>query len=65
MPGLGAPGVESAGIGIADWVAATVAAIDESVGPVAVVGHSGGGNVAWGAADARPERVARAHRLGP
>lgn len=59
MPGLGAPGDESAGIGIADWVAAAVAAIDESVGPVAVVGHSGGGNVAWGAADARPERVTR------
>lgn len=59
MPGLGAPGDESAGIGIADWVAAAVAAIDESAGPVAVVGHSGGGNVAWGAADARPERVTR------
>lgn len=59
MPGLGAPGDESADIGIADWVAATVAAIDESTGPVVVVGHSGGGNVAWGAADARPERVAR------
>ncbi|MEV8166584.1 alpha/beta hydrolase [Microbacterium paraoxydans] len=24
-----------------------------------VVGHSGGGNVAWGVADARPDRVAR------
>ncbi|WP_288120438.1 MULTISPECIES: alpha/beta hydrolase [unclassified Microbacterium] len=59
MPGLGAPGDESADIGIADWVAAAVAAIDESAGPVAVVGHSGGGNVAWGAADARPERVTR------
>jgi len=59
MPGLGAPGSESADIGISDWVDAVVAAIDASEGPVAVVGHSGGGNVAWGAADARPDRVAR------
>ncbi|WP_061781725.1 MULTISPECIES: alpha/beta fold hydrolase [Microbacterium] len=59
MPGLGAPAAESADIGIADWVAATVEAIDAAEGPVVVVGHSGGGNVAWGAADARPDRVAR------
>jgi pimeloyl-ACP methyl ester carboxylesterase len=44
-PGLGVPAPQSADIGIADWVDA--------------VGHSGGGNVAWGAADARPDRVAR------
>ena len=59
MPGLGAPAAESADIGIADWVDAVVAAIDAADGPVAVVGHSGGGNVAWGAADARPDRVSR------
>lgn len=55
MPGVGAPSSESSEIGIADWVAA----IDAAEGPVVVVGHSGGGNVAWGAADARPDRVAR------
>src|SRR5690606_41178313 len=27
--------------------------------PVVLVGHSGGGNVVWGAADARPNLVAR------
>ncbi len=59
MPGTGAPAAESADIGIADWVAAAVTAIDTAEGPVAVVGHSGGGNVAWGAADRRPDRVAR------
>jgi len=59
MPGLGAPASESAQIGIAEWVAAVVTAIDSAEGPVALVGHSGGGNVAWGAADARPDRVAR------
>lgn len=59
MPGVGAPAAESAGIGMADWVAAVVAEIDRLDGPVALVGHSGGGNVVWGAADARPERVTR------
>lgn len=59
MPGVGAPAAESSGIGIADWVAAVVAEIDALPGPVVLVGHSGGGNVAWGAAAARPDRVAR------
>jgi pimeloyl-ACP methyl ester carboxylesterase len=59
MPGVGAPAVESAEVGIADWVDAVVAEIDRTEGPVAVVGHSGGGNIAWGAADARPDRVSR------
>lgn len=59
MPGLGAPASESSEIGIADWIEAAVAAVDAVDGPVVVVGHSGGGNVAWGAADARPDGVAR------
>ena len=53
------PAPASSDIGIADWVDAVVAEIDAIDGPVVVVGHSGGGNVAWGAADARPDRVAR------
>lgn len=44
---------------LADWVAAVVALIDAADERVVLVGHSGGGNVAWGAADARPEAVAR------
>ncbi|MBD7957954.1 alpha/beta hydrolase [Microbacterium sp. Sa4CUA7] len=59
LPGVGASGADSADIGIADWVEAVVAEIDRSAHPVVLVGHSGGGNVAWGAADARPDRVAR------
>ena len=59
LPGLDAPASESADIGIADWVDAAVAAVDALPGEVVVVGHSGGGNVAWGVADARPERVSR------
>lgn len=59
LPGVGAPAAESSEIGIADWVAAVVDVIDGIDDPVVLVGHSGGGNVVWGAADARPERVAR------
>jgi pimeloyl-ACP methyl ester carboxylesterase len=59
MPGVGATGAASSGIGMADWVAAAVAELDRLDGAVALVGHSGGGNVAYGALDARPDRVAR------
>jgi len=59
MPGVGASAADSAGIGMADWVAATVAEIDALDGQIALVGHSGGGNVAYGAVDARPDRIAR------
>ena len=58
LPGTGAPAAESSGIGIADWVDAVVTQIDALPGEVVVVGHSGGGNVAYGALDARPDRVA-------
>lgn len=59
MPGTGVAAPASAGIGMADWVAAVVAEIDAAPGPVVLVGHSAGGNVAWGAADARPDSLAR------
>jgi pimeloyl-ACP methyl ester carboxylesterase len=59
MPGVGEPADASASLGMADWVGAVTDEIDRAEGPVVLVGHSGGGNVVWGAADARPERVAR------
>lgn len=59
MPGVGAPASGSADVGMADWVAAVVEQIDAADEPVVLVGHSGGGNVVWGAADARPEQVRR------
>jgi pimeloyl-ACP methyl ester carboxylesterase len=59
LPGLGSVDDERAGIGLADHVAAVVAAIDEADGPVALVGHSGGGAIAHAAVDARPDRVVR------
>lgn len=59
MPGVGVPAPASESIGIADWVDAVVAEIDAVDGPVVLVGHSGGGNVVWGAAGARPDRISR------
>lgn len=59
LPGVGAPATASADVGISDWVDAVTEQIDASSAPVVLVGHSGGGNVVWGAADARPHRVAR------
>ena len=56
MPGVGAPASE---VRLADWVDAVVDEIDRIDGPVVLVGHSGGGNVAWGAAERRADRVTR------
>lgn len=58
LPGL-ERGAERTNIGVADHVDAVVAEIDTASGPVAVVGHSGGGPIAYAAVDARPDRVAR------
>ncbi len=61
LPGVGP--LADRDVRLDDWIAAVVARID-AVAPadargVALVGHSGGGNVAWAAADRRPERVSR------
>ena len=55
-------GAESATL--ADQVAAVLAAVDDSSGPVLVVGHSAAATLAWMAADARPEKVATAVLVG-
>jgi pimeloyl-ACP methyl ester carboxylesterase len=59
LPGLASIDDDRAGVGLADHVAAVVEVIDASDGPVALVGHSGGGAIAHAAVDARPDRVAR------
>jgi pimeloyl-ACP methyl ester carboxylesterase len=47
-----------------DQVAAVVAAVDAADGPVVVVGHSAACVLAWVAADARPDKVARVVLIG-
>ena len=48
LPGVGEPAAVSGDLGMADWVDAITALIDAADAPVVLVGHSGGGNVAWG-----------------
>lgn len=48
----------------ADQVAAVLAAIDAADGTALVVGHSAACTLAWVAADARPEKVARIVLIG-
>lgn len=56
LPGLVPP---DPAVGLRDQVAFVVALVDAAVGPVVLVGHSGGGAVAHGVVDARPDRIAK------
>jgi pimeloyl-ACP methyl ester carboxylesterase len=47
-----------------DQVAAVVEAVDAAAGPVLVVGHSAAATLAWIAADARPDKVAKVAFIG-
>ncbi len=47
-----------------DQVAAVLAAVDSASGKPLVVGHSAGCTLAWLAADARPEKVAKVALIG-
>jgi pimeloyl-ACP methyl ester carboxylesterase len=47
-----------------DQVAAVVAAVDSASGTCVVVGHSAAGTLAWLAADARPDKVAKVVFVG-
>lgn len=60
LPGLESLEARRSGIGLRDHVDAVVATIDSIDGPVALVGHSGGGAIIHAAVDARPDRVSRA-----
>jgi pimeloyl-ACP methyl ester carboxylesterase len=59
LPGLDSVDADRAGIRLRDHVEAVIAAVDGSGGPVVLVGHSGGGAIAYAAADGRPDQVAR------
>src|SRR5260370_5322565 len=58
-PGLESKDADRSGLRLRDHVRAVVDAIDDAGGPVVLVGHSGGGPIAYAAADARPDRVTR------
>lgn len=59
MPGKRPADSELAGIGLRSHVDAVLEVVDALDEPVVLVGHSGGGSIAWAVADARPEAVAR------
>lgn len=59
LPGLESVDANRSGIGLREHIDAVVAAVDALDGKVVLVGHSGGGAIIHGVADARPDRVAR------
>jgi pimeloyl-ACP methyl ester carboxylesterase len=59
LPGLESRDADRTAITFQDHVDAVTAAIDAIDAPVVLVGHSGGGAIAWAAVDARADRVAR------
>ncbi|HMO11803.1 MAG TPA: alpha/beta hydrolase [Actinotalea sp.] len=60
LPGKESRDADRSAVRLADHVAAVVARIDAAPEPVVLVGHSGGGSIVSGAADARPDRVSHA-----
>ncbi len=59
LPGMESRDADRSGIGLRDHVDAVVRVVDSLPGPVVLVGHSGGGAIAYAAADARPDSIAR------
>ena len=59
LPGLESREADRSRIGLRDHVDAVVAVVDSLPHPVVLVGHSGGGAIAYAVADARPDAVAR------
>lgn len=59
LPGKRPGDTDLAGIGLRDHVDAVLEVVDALENPVVLVGHSGGGTIAWAVADARPTRIAR------
>lgn len=64
LPGMQSKHTDRTGITLQDHVDAVVAAIDDSRGPVLLVGHSAGSAIGHAAVDARPDKVARAVYIG-
>lgn len=60
LPGKESADADRAGISLQDHIDAVVAVLDAMPGKAVLVGHSGGGAIIHGVADARPDRVQRA-----
>lgn len=60
LPGLESADTPRAGIGLRTHIDAVINKVDSLEGKVVLVGHSGGGAIIHGVADARPYRIARA-----
>ena len=59
LPGKESVDADRSGIGLADHIAAVVDVVDSLPAGVVLVGHSGGGAIAHGVVDQRPDAVAR------
>jgi len=59
LPGKESVDADRSGIGLADHIAAVVEVVDSLPAGVVLVGHSGGGAIAYGVVDQRPDAVAR------
>ncbi len=59
LPGKESTDADRSGIGLRTHIGAVVDLVDRLEGKVVLVGHSGGGVIAHGVVDARPERIAR------
>ena len=59
LPGLESGDADRSGVTLADHIDAVAFAIDAAAQPVALVGHSGGGPIAYAAAAQRPGAVDR------
>ncbi len=59
LPGLESVDAPRAGIGLRTHIDAVVEVVDALDGPIVLVGHSGGGAIAYAVADARPDRISR------
>lgn len=59
LPGLESADADRSGIGLADHIDDVVELVDRLDGPIVLVGHSGGGTIAHGVVDARPDRIAK------
>lgn len=59
LPGKRSSDTDLAGIGLRTHVDAVLEIVDSLDEPVVLVGHSGGGTIAWAVTDSRPDRIAR------